>query len=345
MKRLYAIVIVGLLSCASYAKDKTEPFGPKTFDHVANKWTAVVAAYEPEIAAIDAAFASMDDAQITETLYFKGVKYQLGHFKGEPIVVFSTGVSITNAAMTVQMALDYFPIDTVVMMGIAGAIHPKFTPGDIAVPERWYYHDESVYINPKPNSPDEYELPNYYSEQLQRYAKRNEDNPHTPRYKNLDFIHPNEIAVVKDGWESRQRMPYFSATPELIEMARAAVAKIPPITMPSGNPIQVEIGGNGVTGSVFVDNANYRSWLREVFNADVAEMESAAVAQVCFVNEVDWVIIRSVSDLAGGQKGKNEENVFDAIASGTGTKLLVGLLDEIVIAEQQALTPLVSHMR
>lgn len=335
MKRFIAILMLGITPWLCKAEGSTSNYGPRSFDHVNDKWTAVVAAYEPEIKAIDAAFATMDDAQITETLYIKGVKYQLGHFKGEPIIVFSTGVSITNAAMTVQMALDYFPIDKVVMMGIAGAIHPKFTPGDIAVPERWYYHDESVYINPKADSPDEYELPSYYSEQLRRYAQRNESNPYTPRYKNLGFIHPNEIAVVKEGWESRQRMPYFSATPELIAMARLAVSKIPPITMPSGQPIQVEIGGNGVTGSVFVDNADYRSWLREVFKADVAEMESAAVAQVCFVNEVDWVIIRSVSDLAGGQKGKNEENVFDAIASGTGTKLLVGLLDEIVIAEQQ----------
>jgi adenosylhomocysteine nucleosidase len=65
----------------------------------------------------------------------------------------------------------------------------------------------------------------------------------------------------------------------------------------------------------------------------VTEMESAAVGQVCFVNNVEWIIIRSISDLAGGQEGKNEENVFDAIASGTGTKLMIGLLDEIVKAE------------
>ena len=105
--------------------------------------------------------------------------------------------------------------------------------------------------------------------------------------------------------------------------------------MPSGKPIQVQVGGNGVTGSVFVDNAEYRTWLREVFKANVAEMESASVAQVCFVNDIDWVIIRSVSDLAGGQKGKNEESVFDAIASGTGTRLMLGLLDEIAISNAE----------
>jgi adenosylhomocysteine nucleosidase len=54
---------------------------------------------------------------------------------------------------------------------------------------------------------------------------------------------------------------------------------------------------------------------------------------VSFVNDVDWLIIRSISDLAGGQHGKNVENVFDAIASGTGTKLLLGILDELVTTD------------
>jgi adenosylhomocysteine nucleosidase len=62
-------------------------------------------------------------------------------------------------------------------------------------------------------------------------------------------------------------------------------------------------------------------------------MESAAVGQVSFVNDVDWVIISSISDLAGGQHGKNDENVFDGIASGTGTKLMIALLDQIVATQ------------
>jgi adenosylhomocysteine nucleosidase len=220
------------------------------------------------------------------------------------------------------------------MMGIAGAIHPRYSPGDIAVPERWYFHDESVYVNATSKAENAYELPQYYVDQLAHYKKRHATDPNVPRYQNFGFIHPNEVAVVKQGWLTRRRMPYFEATEELINMARLAVERIPPITMPSGKSIEIDVGGNGVTGSVFVDNAQYRNWLREVFEANVAEMESASVAQVCFVNDVDWVIIRSVSDLAGGQKGKNEESVFDAIASGTGTKLLLGLLDEIVQASE-----------
>ena len=324
------LLIFTLTTFQLSAKDYGQ-YGPKEFS-TNNKWTAIVAAYEPEINAIDHAFAQLDDAKIEKTLTIKGVKYQLGHYKGEPVIIFTTGISVPNAAMTMQMALDYFPIERVVMMGIAGAINPEFHPGDIAIPERWYFHDESVYVNPDAEKSGEFVLPEYYENALESYKQRKLGDPNSPAYENYGFIHPEEMAVIKQGWDSPQQMPYFSATPKLIELSKQAIQKMPPILMPSGHAINIRVGGNGVTGSVFLDNADYRKWLQRVYNAQVAEMESAAVGQVCFVNDIDWVIIRSISDLAGGQQGKNVENVFDGIASGTGAKLLLALLDEIVLA-------------
>lgn len=333
------MLVIQLFACNSESPVSAESeqieqpaYGPRLFADE-EKWTAIVAAYEPEIEAIDQAFSKLESAEINEVMQIRGVKYQLGRYKGEPIVIFTTGISVPNAAMTMQMALDYFPIDKVVMMGIAGAVNPSFKPGDIAIPERWYFHDESVYVNPSESNPDEYILPDYYESALASYKEREATDPHAPKYKNFGFIHPEEMAVIKNGWESPRQMPYFSASPNMLEYAKKAVENIAPITMPSGEKISIHYGGNGVTGSVFLDNAKYRLWLKEVYNAQVTEMESAAVGQVCFVNNVDWIIIRSISDLAGGQSGKNEENVFDAIASGTGTKLMIGLLDELVKSE------------
>jgi adenosylhomocysteine nucleosidase len=303
-------------------------YGPKEWN-VANGWTAVVAAYAPEIAAIDRMFEAHPDAKIDETVTFRGVSYQLGTFYDEPVVIFTTGVSVTNAAMTVQMALDYFPIDRLIMMGIAGGVNPEFEPGDISIPERWYFHDESVYVNPDPEAEGNYILPDYFESTINYFKSRKADDPHVPDYKNIGYIFPDEVSVIRDGWEKPKMMPYFSVTPELYEIAKSTVESMEDILMPSGNPIHVVAGGNGVTGSVFLDNAEHRLWLREVYTAEVTEMESAAVGQVCFVNDVDWLIIRSISDLAGGQTGKNAENVFDAIASGTGATFLKHMLEEV----------------
>ena len=68
-----------------------------------------------------------------------------------------------------------------------------------------------------------------------------------------------------------------------------------------------------------------------MFKAEVTEMESAAVGQVCEINEVDWVIIRSISNLAGGQEGVNDEHIYDVEASRVAAKLLFALLDELLI--------------
>jgi adenosylhomocysteine nucleosidase len=332
MLKLSPLLLIFILQIQAYSAFSQVDYGPKDFK-VEDKWTAIVAAFEPEINAINEAFAKIEDAHIDKVVTIKGVKYQIGTYKGEPIVIFTTGISVPNAAMTMQMALDYFPIDKVVMMGIAGAVNPAFKAGDIAIPERWYFHDESVYVNPNPNKSGEYILPEHYEKALKRYKTRESVDPNAPKYKNHGFIHPREVSVIKDGFDKAQKMPYFTVSSELFSLVKKALMTIDPIKMPSGKPINIIVGGNGVTGSVYADSAKYRLWLRDVYTAEVTEMESAAVGQVCFVNEVDWIIIRSVSDLAGAQKGQNQISVFDAIASGTGTKLMIGLLDQINIAE------------
>ena len=58
-------------------------------------------------------------------------------------------------------------------------------------------------------------------------------------------------------------------------------------------------------------------------------MESAAIGQVCTINEVDWVIIRAISDLAGGQEGLNVESKYDTEVSRIGANVLFSVLDEL----------------
>ena len=75
------------------------------------------------------------------------------------------------------------------------------------------------------------------------------------------------------------------------------------------------VGGNGVSGQAFVDNAALRAWAYTTFQAKVLDMESAAVAQVAFVNGVPFIAFRSLSDLAGGDPGANQARTFFQLAS------------------------------
>jgi adenosylhomocysteine nucleosidase len=56
--------------------------------------------------------------------------------------------------------------------------------------------------------------------------------------------------------------------------------------------------GRVATGDQFISSEAKRLWIEQTFHADCVEMEGAAVAQICTLHKVPFVIIRSLSDLA-----------------------------------------------
>ncbi|MBQ2645365.1 5'-methylthioadenosine/adenosylhomocysteine nucleosidase [bacterium] len=54
------------------------------------------------------------------------------------------------------------------------------------------------------------------------------------------------------------------------------------------------------SGDMFVGSAEKKQEIKKIFNASAAEMEGAAIAQTAFLNNVPFIIIRAVSDLADG---------------------------------------------
>lgn len=328
MKKYAVLLVIALPWLVGLAGCSTTPhYGPAKFE--GEGFTAVVVAYAPEMEGILNNIDTDPNASINATLSIKGVTYRLGRYHDEPILVFATGMSIANASMTMQMALDYFPVKQVVYMGIAGAVNPKWKPGDVIVPERWYYHDESVYTNEEPGNPGKYILPEYYAKFLEEQPARKANDPHYPNYKPFHFIHPDEVLIVKEGFDKPEDTAYFSASARLLTAAQDAINNMPAQRILNERNALLHVGGNGVTGSVFMDNREYRQWTREVFDAEVTEMESAAIGQVCTVNNVDWVVIRAISDLAGGQEGINTENLYDKEVSRVGANVLFSVLDEL----------------
>ncbi|WP_269518274.1 5'-methylthioadenosine/S-adenosylhomocysteine nucleosidase family protein [Alteromonas sp. BMJM2] len=319
--------LFGCTSTSNIDTASTSVYGPKVFE--SPSLTAITVAYAPEMQGILKRIEQDPNASIHTTTKIKGITYRLGTYHDQPILVFATGMSIANAALSMQMALDYFPVKQVVFMGIAGAVNPKWRPGDVIVPARWYYHDESVYTNEDPNAPGKYILPEYYEAFVKKQDARRVNDPHLPHYKPFQFIHPDEVLIVKEGMDEPVDTAYFSATQRLLNAAQAAMSTMPTQRVLDDRDATLFVGGNGVTGSVFLDNREYRQWTRDVFSAEVTEMESAAIGQVCTINDVDWVIIRAISDLAGGQEGLNVESKYDTEVSRIGANVLFSVLDEL----------------
>lgn len=92
----------------------------------------------------------------------------------------------------------------------------------------------------------------------------------------------------KKGQIPFSEMISFVALPELIELASAAAKTLG----------LKAIKGRILTGDQFItDKAKARTLIEE-FKGDCVDMESAAVAQVCFMNAIPYLAIRSISDKA-----------------------------------------------
>lgn len=260
-----------------------------------SRFIAIMSAYGPEIAANEAAF--LKGGQLVKVTTINGVAFKHVSFEGRALLLFPSGVSMVNAAMTTQLALERFPISHVLFAGIAGGINPAHHIGDVVVPEKWFHHSEAAYLNPKPDGSG-YVLPEYFK----------------PPYTNFGFMFPDHVWAVRDGMKEPKRQGFFQVDPALIDAARRAVKRIPPLTY-AGRTAEVSIGGNGIAGPVFMDNREYRKWAFKVWKADCLDMESTAIAQVCWANKKPFLIVRSLSDLAGGQEGMNAADTTEGPVS------------------------------
>lgn len=266
----------------------------------------VVSAYEPEWVDLKAAL----EGGVTHEA--NGVGFVTGTLEGEDIVLFLSGVSMVNAAMTTQMALDRFNITALVFSGIAGGVDPDLDIGDIVVADRWASYLEMVLAREVDGG---YAVPSFYGKPFANYG----------------FMFPQPSEVRREGESQPVDRFWFEVDPGLLETARKAAQTLDLERCDAQNTClakapEVVVGGSGVSGSAFVDNADFRRYVSETFDAKVLDMESAAAAQVAFANGVPFIAIRSLSDLAGGGEGENELGTFFQLAAGNSAAMVRAFL-------------------
>ncbi len=83
--------------------------------------------------------------------------------------------------------------------------------------------------------------------------------------------------------------------------------------------------GTIVTGDLFVTSQTKAYELRRKFNADATEMEGAAVAQICWQQQVPCLVIRSMSDKADNKAQESIQN-FIKTAGYNSANLLINML-------------------
>lgn len=77
--------------------------------------------------------------------------------------------------------------------------------------------------------------------------------------------------------------------------------------------MNVKIGIIG-TADKFLTDLEEAEEIRRLFNADCVEMEGAAIAQVCYLNKIPFLVIRGISDIMN-KNNKIDFNEFLELSS------------------------------
>ncbi len=233
-----------------------------------------------------------------------------------------SGVSTVNAAMTTQALLDRYTITGIVFSGIAGGVNPALAIGDVTVPARWGNYHEQVFA-------------------------REVDGAFVPppasgagvgagEFSHFGMMFPRRTRIAARGGrpDSTEFRFWFDVDSALLATARRASATVRLARCTAraeclGHEPRIVVGGNGVSGPTFVDNAAYREWTWQTFRADALDMETAAVALVAHQSGVPYIAFRSLSDLAGGGAGTNEARTFGRLASDNSAAYVLAFLSAL----------------
>ena len=193
-----------------------------------------------------------------------GLTFRRGRLDGRSVVLTETGIGKVNAALVTALALDRFRVRAVIVSGVAGALDPDLGIGDVVVATRIIQHDYGRAVD-----------------------------------GGIETYQPGDLPFGR-----RRAKVGYELAPSFIEAAQAALASLDLSPVPSA-----EVGGTDrrvmvrfgaiLTGDQFIASETVRMRLFAEHGAMAVEMEGSAVAQVADAFGVPWLVVRSVSDLAG----------------------------------------------
>jgi adenosylhomocysteine nucleosidase len=222
-----------------------------------------------------------DEMKLTKEIKIAGRVFYLGKLEGKEIVLVEAGMGKVNAAITSQLLITKFKVEKIIFTGIAGGVSPELGIGDLVIATKVAQHDYGS-INPQGFFP----------------------------------FRPGTLPVGEVNIES----VYFKTDEKLLNIAMTASVGIKLNKLPEGTILSNEgripkiVSGIIVTGDQFIVSKIKRKWLFETFNALATEMEGGAVAQVCEINNIPFLLIRSISDLANEDAEINFNKFVDYAA-------------------------------
>lgn len=263
-----------------------------------------------------------------------GRRFYIGEIESHNVIIVMTGLSMLNAGITTQLLLSFFNISGVLHYGIAGNANDDLNIGDITIPKYWahtgLWNWQRYGDGPKNNL--SLEVNGDYTRAIGYLHVGDFNNPTAKRdnYLNNIWFQPEEVFPLTGTPEIREHHFWVPVDKTFYKISKKLenldlVACINATNCLSTTPKVVTVK-RGASANVFVDNAAYRDFLRKKFHISPIDMESASVSLVCLTNDVPFIAIRALSDLAGGSSEANQAAIFANLAATNAVIVLTNFI-------------------
>ncbi|KAI3802907.1 hypothetical protein L1987_31054 [Smallanthus sonchifolius] len=261
-------------------------------------------------------------------------RFRIGTLENQRVIIVMTGLSMLNAGITTQLLLSLFNVKGVLHFGIAGNANTELEIGDVVIPKFWAH--TGLWSWQRYGQGPENELPlesnGDYTRSIGylKFADYNNDTT-TDNLLNNVWYQPEEVFLIETTPEIRQHIfwvpvdeHYFTLFEKLEGMKLEECINATSCLPRAPKVARVE---RGVSANMFIDNGAYRTFLNSKFNVTPIDMESAAVALICYQQKIPFLVIRALSDLAGGGSAiSNEASLFAPLAAQNAVAALVKLV-------------------
>lgn len=232
--------------------------------------------------------------KIDETRTIGMRNYYTGKLFGKDAVLVFSKCGKVSAASAVTTLIETFKVDMVIFTGVAGGADPRLNIGDIVVADKLVQHDMDTSAL---EGFKKFEIP----------------------LLGIDFFGVPHNLVSLSVLSARH---YISENMNQ-EVSKSDLEEF-------GITIPKVIVGTIASGDQFIaDKRKVTSLCSEIGNLKGIEMEGAAVAQVCYEHNIDYVVFRVISDKADEHAAINFPKFIEKAASHFTRGIIQRLISEL----------------
>ncbi|MFD2207498.1 5'-methylthioadenosine/adenosylhomocysteine nucleosidase [Kiloniella antarctica] len=215
-----------------------------------------------------------------------GFSFYSGKLDGVETVLVEAGMGKVNAAVVTTLLMEHFKCRAILFSGVAGGLDPRLGVGDVIVGNKLIQHDYGMTVDGRLMTYQPGHLPIHMPTEQLGYDV--DLNLIDKIMSELKEFHLPEISAEAAGGQKRQ--PVITA-------------------------------GTILTGDQFIGCTMARDKLYNDLSGLAVEMEGAAIAQVAERYKVPFLIIRSLSDLAGEESTMDFVKFLEETAGGAALVL------------------------